>query len=52
MFPSTIESSAVVVGVLATSVAGCWWGSRGADEEEVFPEGEEGRKKERGKKLA
>jgi alpha-1,3-mannosyltransferase len=40
VFPSTKMSSGVVVGVLAASVAGCWWGSRGVDEEEVFPEEE------------
>lgn len=35
IYPSTNESSAVVVGCLAVTIAGAWWGSRGEVEREI-----------------
>ncbi|CUS14303.1 unnamed protein product [Tuber aestivum] len=36
VYPSTNTSSGTVVGVLAATVLGVWWGSRFRDEEELF----------------
>lgn len=52
VFPSTDESSAVVVGCLAVTVMGAWWGSRGEVEKEMVLEDDDDSDDEREKKRA